>query len=70
MVKITHPKLVDGTYLISVWFSDGKVFGGKHIFEKQHCLQLDVSGMNSLFVNKKISLEGIIIPECNWEFND
>ncbi len=68
VVKIEHPKLVDGTYLISVWFSDGKVFGGKYIFEKQHCLQLDVSGMNSLLVKKNLFLEGIIIPKCDWIF--
>ncbi len=68
VVKITHPKLVDGSYLISVWFTDGKSFGRKYIFQEQNCLQLDVNGMNSLFVKKKESLEGIIIPECDWGF--
>ncbi len=67
-VCIKNPKLVDGSYSVSIWFSDGKVFGGKYTFQKEHCLQLDVSGMNSLFVNKKELLEGIIIPECKWFF--
>ncbi len=66
-VSIDNPKLVDGTYPVSIWFNDGKAIAGKHLFEKKKCLTLCVEGMNCLFVNKS-SAEGLIIPFCDWSF--
>ncbi len=66
-VSIDNPKLVDGTYPVSIWFNDTEAVRGKHLFFKEKCLTLYVEGMNHLFV-KKSSAEGLIIPMCDWTF--
>ncbi len=66
-VSIDNPKLVDGTYPVSIWFNDTEAVRGKHLFKKEKCLTLYVEGMNHLFV-KKNSAEGLIIPMCDWSF--
>ncbi len=68
MVKaiISSPCLVDGTYPISIWFSDGIAYS-EHIFHKEKCVQLNISNMDNSFVHKSSHL-GQIIPKLTFEF--
>ena len=66
-VEITSPYLVNGSYPVSIWFSDG-IARGEHIFHKEKCLSLQLSNMDNLFVDKIPSIEGLIIPVCQWNF--
>jgi lipopolysaccharide transport system ATP-binding protein len=64
-VTIKSPKLLDGTYLISVWFGNSN---GNFIFEND-CINLNVVGMSS---QKQYSPSkvGHVLPICEWEFFD
>jgi hypothetical protein len=66
-VTISSPYLVDGSYPVSIWFSDG-IAKGEHIFHKEKCVSLKVSNMNNSFI-KKTPRQGLIIPVCEWQFN-
>ena len=62
-VTIVEPKLIDGDYLVSIWFGDGK----ENFLEDLECLTFEVSGMST---NKKLSqsVVGNIAPKTIWEF--
>jgi lipopolysaccharide transport system ATP-binding protein len=62
-VTILEPKLIDGDYLVSIWFGDGK----ENFLEDLECLTFEVSGMST---NKQLSqsIVGNIIPKTIWEF--
>jgi lipopolysaccharide transport system ATP-binding protein len=62
-VTILEPKLIDGDYLVSVWFGDGK----ENFLEDLECLTFEVSGMS---INKQLSqsIVGNIVPKTMWEF--
>ena len=66
-VEIMYPKLVNGVYPISVWFSDSIVYSGSHLFEKEKCIQLTIDNMNTSFLHKE-SCEGEIIPILTYTF--
>jgi lipopolysaccharide transport system ATP-binding protein len=65
-VIITSPLLVDGSYFVTVWFSDGVANGG-HIFFKENCLKLQIASMGNDFIQKSPK-QGYSIPVCEWEF--
>lgn len=68
-VSIKYPLLTDGSYPISIWFSDGiQISEEDTIYQAEKCLCLNVDGMNDLFVQKNISAEGPIIPVLEYEF--
>ena len=63
-VKITEPKLIDGDYILSVWFGDGK----ENFLEDLECLTFEVSGMtdNKLYSQ---SIVGNVVPKTEWKFS-
>ncbi len=60
-VVIDHPKLIDGTYSVSIWFGDTN----KNFIESHHCLTFDVIGM-TIKKNYPTSVVGNVIPMCDW----
>ena len=67
-VEITSPYLVNGTYPVSVWFSDGIVQNEpEHIFFKSKCIQLNIYNMNDSFIRKSTE-EGSLIPVLTFSF--
>jgi ABC-type polysaccharide/polyol phosphate transport system ATPase subunit len=66
-VKITSPFLINGTYSISIWFSDG-VAVGDHLFKKENCISINITDMDISRIENTPHL-GNIIPICNWQFN-
>ena len=60
-VEITEPKLIDGEYIISIWFGDSK----QNFIEDIDCLTLEISGMTT---NKQYSqsIIGNIVPKTSW----
>jgi lipopolysaccharide transport system ATP-binding protein len=69
-LRISSPLLTNGSYPVSIWFSDGVQFSDSDtIFHGNKCLSLEVDGMDDLYLEKEISFEGLIIPVCNWRFN-
>jgi len=68
-VKISSPLLTNGTYPVSIWFSDGVQFSESDtVYQGIKCISLEVEGMDDLYYEKVISSEGLIIPVCNWKF--
>lgn len=63
-VKITEPKLIDGDYILSVWFGDGK----ENFLEDLECLTFEVSGMTSNKLYSQ-SIVGNIVPKTEWKFS-
>jgi len=63
IATMTQPKLLDGTYNVSVWFGSGQV----DFFEDQNCLQLAVQAMTSL-QQMDTKLVGHAAPTCHCEF--
>lgn len=62
-VTITSPVLLDGMYLLSVWFGDDK----EDVFGEPHCLQFEVQDM-SLGQRQPTTREnGHIAPTCQWK---
>ncbi|MCY6489300.1 ABC transporter ATP-binding protein [Leptolyngbya sp. GGD] len=62
--SIQSPKLLNGTYRISLWFGDGR----KDFFHQQDCLTLEV--INMADVNQLPSaLVGPVFPTCQWSFS-
>ncbi len=64
IVEITEPKLIDGEYIISLWFGDSK----QNFIEDIDCLTLEISGMTT---NKQYnqSIIGNVVPKTNWMIN-
>ena len=68
-IEISSPCLADGLYGISVWFSDGIVYSGPHIFYEDKCVYLNISKMHNNPLIKKETFEGSIIPIIKFDFN-
>jgi len=68
-IEISSPCLADGLYGISVWFSDGIVYSGPHIFQEEKCVYLNISKMHNNPLIKKETFEGSIIPIIKFDFN-
>jgi len=69
IVKATfdNPVLCDGRYYISIWFNDGKS-SGKHVFEKERCLSIDISDMQTERERILSNYLGPIVPSVSYEF--
>lgn len=68
-VRISSPLLTNGSYPVSIWFSDGVQFSESDtVYQGNKCLSLEVEGMDDLYLEKVISSEGLIIPICEWKF--
>ena len=67
-VEITSPHLINGTYYVSVWFSDGIVYSESEFFlHSEKCLLLNIYNMNDSYIIK-YSDEGNIIPILTFCF--
>ncbi|MBV9465757.1 MAG: ABC transporter ATP-binding protein [Solirubrobacterales bacterium] len=62
--SLIEPKLLDGTYRLSVWFGDD----WEHIFVEEQCLAFDVAGMSSS--HQAASTVGPVQPKCIWHFDE
>ena len=63
-VRFEHPKLLDGSYNLSLWFGDGK----QDFYVGRDCLSFDVVGMTTEQHNRP-GMNGYCYPECEWELN-
>jgi lipopolysaccharide transport system ATP-binding protein len=61
---IRQPKLLNGTYRLSLWFGDGK----EDFFIQRDCLSFDIIGM-STNQHTRTALNGSCYPECEWVFD-
>jgi lipopolysaccharide transport system ATP-binding protein len=63
-VEIIEPKLIDGDYIVSIWFGDGM----ENFIEDLECLTFEVSGMTN---NKQYSqsIIGNVVPNVLWKIN-
>ena len=67
-VEITSPQLINGTYYVSVWFSDGIVYSeSEFFFHGAKCILLNICDMNDTYITK-YSDEGIVIPILTFNF--
>ena len=62
-VTIKNPKLMDGNYLVSIWFGNSN----GNVVTEHDCMSLSVYGMSSQkqYNSSKV---GHILPDCEWEF--
>jgi hypothetical protein len=62
-VTLRNPKLLDGNYLVSIWF--GNSYG--NVITEHDCMNLSIYGMSN---QKQYSTSkvGHVLPECEWEF--
>lgn len=63
-VIISQPKLLNGTYKLSLWFGNGV----DDFFTKKDVLTFDVVNMSERHHDKS-SLIGSVYPECQWYFS-
>jgi lipopolysaccharide transport system ATP-binding protein len=61
-VAIEHPKLLDGTYTLSLWFGDGH----ENYFEKRDCLSFVVTNMVGEH-QLHAAIVGHVFPLCEWK---
>lgn len=63
-VEVSEPKLIDGDYVVSIWFGDGR----EDFIEDLECLTIEISGMTS---NKQYSqsIIGNVVPKTVWKFS-
>lgn len=62
-VRIRAPRLLEGTYRVSLWFGDGH----QDFFHQRDCLVLQVVPTLHRSVMPRIT--GPIVPECVWRFD-
>lgn len=62
-VSIRSPKLLNGTYKISLWFGDGL----HDFFYQPDCLMIDVTNMLAVS-QQSIAVVGPVIPDLTWTF--
>jgi len=62
-VEVSEPKLIDGDYIVSIWFGDGS----EDFIEDLECMTLEISGMTT---NKQYSqsIIGNVVPKTVWRF--
>jgi lipopolysaccharide transport system ATP-binding protein len=61
---LESPKLLNGTYRLSLWFGDGRV----DYFHRQDCITFDVVNMAGL-KQLPASSVGPVAPKCHWHFS-
>ena len=62
-VVMEYPKLLNGTYRLSLWFGDGR----EQFFLKKDCLMFDVVNMLAKRQPPTASV-GSVFPQCVWDF--
>jgi len=63
-IIMESPKLLNGTYRLSLWFGDGRV----DYFHRQDCITFDVVNMAGL-KQLPASSVGPVAPKCHWHFS-
>jgi len=63
-IVVRQPKLLDGEYLVSLWFGDGTV---NNVFEEKDVLSIEVIGMTDKGQLPPV-IVGNAVPECDWTF--
>lgn len=63
-IIIESPKLLNGTYRLSLWFGNGR----EEFFHRQDCLIFDVANMAGLRQLPPSSV-GPVAPKCRWHFS-
>ena len=63
-VMMESPKLLNGTYRLSLWFGDGRV----ELFHRRDCITFDVVNMAGLKQLPAASV-GPVAPQCHWQFS-
>ncbi len=63
-IILESPKLLNGTYRLSLWFGDGRV----DYFHRQDCITFDVVNMAGL-KQLPASSVGPVAPKCHWHFS-
>ncbi len=63
-ITLESPKLLNGTYRLSLWFGDGRV----DYFHRQDCITFDVVNMAGL-KQLPASSVGPVAPKCHWRFS-
>jgi lipopolysaccharide transport system ATP-binding protein len=62
-VTLRNPKLLDGNYLVSIWFGNSE----GNVLTEHDCMSVSVQGMsNQKQYNSKDV--GHVLPDCKWEF--
>jgi len=64
-VTVNAPKLMDGNYLVSIWFGNSQ----GNVVTEHDCMSVSIQGMSTQ-KQYNPSLVGHILPECKWEFFD
>ncbi len=64
-VTIKSPRLMDGNYLISIWFGNSN----GNVVTELDCMSISVYGMSTQ-KQYNTALVGHILPVCEWEFYD
>lgn len=62
-VEISEPKLIDGDYIVSIWFGDGK----EDFIEDLECLTIEINGMTKKKKENQLII-GNVIPKTKWVF--
>lgn len=62
-VRINSPKLLNGSYSVTLWFGDGN----EDIFYEKDCLYFEVVNMSLKKQLSPISV-GPVVPHCTWVF--
>jgi lipopolysaccharide transport system ATP-binding protein len=60
--EVEFPKLIDGTYYLTVWFGDGT----EDYFHQEHVLAFEVEMMSLIGSQVDGSEVGSVIPQINW----
>jgi lipopolysaccharide transport system ATP-binding protein len=60
-VRINYPKLLNGTYRVSLWFGNGR----EDFFVERDCLTFEVVNMVNIKQLSSSSL-GSVAPQCEW----
>lgn len=63
-VTIMQPKLMDGNYIVSVWFGDGV----EEFLVAHDCINFNVVGMTTQKQNLSSKI-GNVLPVCSWAFS-
>ncbi|MDH4186786.1 MAG: Wzt carbohydrate-binding domain-containing protein, partial [Nitrospira sp.] len=63
-IVMEYPKLLNGTYRLSLWFGDGTV----DYFHRQDCITFDVVNMAGL-KQLPVTAVGPVAPQCRWHFS-
>lgn len=64
-LKLEYPKLLDGTYSISIWFGNSS----ENFLVSEDCVTFEIVGMSN---KKQLSptIVGNVFPKANWSFRE